>query len=98
MTEYIKCETCLYNKNCQFLAGHKNTIVEDCSAYKNAADVIEVQHGYWYNINHYQDYAFATCSVCKESGTLRVKRDSWGIWYIHSPHCPNCGAKMDGGK
>lgn len=42
MTEYIKCETCLYNKNCQFLAKHRNTIVEDCSVYKNAADVVEV--------------------------------------------------------
>lgn len=42
MAEYIKCETCLYNKNCQFLAKHRNTIVEDCSAYKNAADVVEV--------------------------------------------------------
>jgi hypothetical protein len=42
MTEYIKCETCLYNKNCQFLAKHRNTIVEGCSAYKNAADVVEI--------------------------------------------------------
>lgn len=62
------------------------------------ADVVEVAHGYWYNINHYQDYAFATCSICKASGTLRTKRNDWGIWYIHSPYCPNCGAKMNGGK
>lgn len=93
--EYIERETLISalesefedNENCRLFVSEIPT-----------ADVVEVQHGYWYNINHYQDYAFATCSICKESGILRTKRDSWGIWYIRSPYCPNCGAKMDGGK
>lgn len=46
MAEYINreavCENCLYNKNCQFIATHKGETVTDCSAYKNAADVVEV--------------------------------------------------------
>ncbi len=45
MPEYIercKCETCLYNKNCQFLATHRRVIVEGCTAYKNSADMVEV--------------------------------------------------------
>lgn len=41
-TERCKCETCLYNKNCQFLATHRRVIVEGCTAYKNSADVAEV--------------------------------------------------------
>ena len=36
------CETCLYNKNCQFLAKHKLQPVVSCTAYKNAADMVEV--------------------------------------------------------
>ena len=40
MNTIIKCETCLYNRNCQFLATHRNTAVEGCTAYKNAADVV----------------------------------------------------------
>ena len=42
MNTIVKCETCLYNKNCQFLASHRNTAVEGCTAYKNYDDVVEV--------------------------------------------------------
>jgi hypothetical protein len=31
----IKCEKCLYRKNCQFLATHKNTTVEGCTAFES---------------------------------------------------------------
>jgi hypothetical protein len=92
MTEYIKCETCLYNKNCQFLAKHKNTIVEGCSAYKNAADVVEVVHGEW------KDDAFVNnrfpsvrCSECNIRFCDIISNHRC-MWY----YCPNCGAKMDG--
>ena len=46
MAEYIerttRCETCLYNKNCQFLAKHRKAIVTGCTVYRNAADVVAV--------------------------------------------------------
>lgn len=35
----IKCEKCLYRKNCQFLATHKNTTVEGCTAFKSESDL-----------------------------------------------------------
>ena len=35
----IKCEKCLYRKNCQFLATHKNTIVEGCTAFESENDL-----------------------------------------------------------
>lgn len=31
----VKCETCIYRKNCQFLGKHKNAIVEECSAFES---------------------------------------------------------------
>lgn len=37
-----KCEKCLYKENCQFLATHKKAIVADCTAYKDATNVVEV--------------------------------------------------------
>ena len=47
------CETCLYNKNCQFLAKHKLEPVVSCTAYNNAADMVEV----------------VRCKDCKHWGT-----------------------------
>ena len=48
------------------------------------AEVAEVKHGHWIdlNITEWQ------CSECK----YRVER--WN----NTPHCPDCGTKMDGGK
>ena len=36
------CETCLYNKNCQFLAKHPKLTVDGCTAYKDATNIVEV--------------------------------------------------------
>ena len=85
MAEYIKCETCLYNKNCQFLAKHRNTIVEDCSAYKNVADVVEVVYGEWLIVEYNDGSVFKECSNC---GARKQQR--------YYNFCSNCGAKMDG--
>ena len=88
MTEYIKCETCLYNKNCQFLAKHRNTIVEDCSAYKNAADVVEVVHGEW----KFNKDGSGTCNQCGITQKNVWDYDSW------QNYCGHCGADMRGEK
>lgn len=39
----IKCEKCLNNANCQFLMAHKKAVVEDCTAFKNAEDFVDVE-------------------------------------------------------
>lgn len=31
----IRCETCIYKKNCQFLATHKKAVVVDCETYES---------------------------------------------------------------
>lgn len=57
-----------------------------------AADVVEVVHGEWIvrfdgRYNQRRTY----CSVCdNHSGVGGNKQEP--------PYCPNCGAKMDGGK
>ena len=54
--------------------------------YTPAADVVEVRHGEWI----YDHWCEFRCSIC-------------GHWSKTEPRgkekfCPNCGAKMDGGK
>lgn len=63
MNEHVKCETCLYNKNCQLLAKHKNVIVEDCTAYKNITDTKELRtnrlseaYNFLYDFDSYSEY------------------------------------------
>ena len=63
------------------------------------ADVAEVKHGEWM-VKDYNNPAFSMgykvyCSCC---GYQENKGPAWNIeWGVH-PYCPNCGAKMDGGK
>ena len=59
-----------------------------------AADVVEVRHGEWVDkptgaYGRCQTW----CSACgKHSGIGGIESNR------HKPYCPNCGAKMDGGK
>ena len=61
----------------------------------STADVVEVKYGYWIEVSHtgnskkgrHIKYTTKKCSVCGYcNGRRKTKR------------CPNCGAKMDGGK
>ncbi len=93
------CETCLYNKNCQFIAKHPKAIITGCTAYKDSRDVVEVRHGEW--VLEHGEYGKMMCSVCKKSSPTERKPDPYEYFqladfYIESPYCPNCGAKMDG--
>lgn len=66
--ERCKCETCLYNKNCQFLAKHRRVIVEGCTAYKNSADMVEV----------------VRCKNCKENLTGDVQEGTIWCHRFHA--------------
>ena len=97
-TERCKCETCLYNKNCQFLATHRRVIIEGCTAYKNSADVVEVKHGKWIVLAEFADKSICTeCSICGEEYTYKKGRIGKFVHncYAKYNYCPNCGAKMD---
>ena len=83
-----KCETCLYKKNCQFLAKHKKTEVADCTAYENAANYVRVVHGHWIE----KPFLLGTSRFCSLCGS------NYGMPHEIYNYCPNCGAKMDGGS
>lgn len=57
------------------------------------ADVAEVKHGHWYLLDNCANHG-VYCSVCCK----KVYRDDYANQKIKSKYCPNCGAKMDGGK
>ncbi|MBO4975952.1 MAG: hypothetical protein J6D17_14625 [Bacteroides sp.] len=54
------------------------------------ADAVEVVHGYW--VSDKADILFH-CSVCE----TQISTD-WDYDDLSWNYCPNCGAKMDGGK
>lgn len=60
-------------------------------------DIKEVVHGQWIVRAELKngEKVIAACSNCNVQGEVRTHRNEWGIWRIHSPYCPNCGAKMD---
>lgn len=88
-----KCEKCLYNKNCQFLAAHKNADVEGCTAFDDKDDFVKVKHGHWVLLDDCAN-AGVYCSVCHK----KVYKEQYANVKEKSKFCPNCGAKMDGGK
>ena len=59
-------------------------------------DVEAVKQGEWIDISSYDDgeNAIATCSNCHTRGKVRTNRNRWGLWYIDSPRCPHCGARI----
>lgn len=66
----------------------------NCIRYMDAADVAPVVHGRWIYIGKYGEYE---CSVCHGIDT-----DCSDYYSSHvvteQDYCPNCGARMDGGK
>lgn len=61
-----------------------------------AADVVEVVHGHWY----VSEYEYLNCSAC--GGAMYTgcnsTKEAELLKHHWKPYCPNCGAKMDGGK
>lgn len=63
------------------------------------ADVEEVRHGEW-ELEH-ETYGKMRCSICKKECPTERKPDPYEDYqmtdfYVTSPYCPECGAKMDG--
>ena len=57
------------------------------------ADVQEVRHGEWFLLDDCANEG-VYCSVCHK----KVYKKDYANQKLKSPRCPNCGAKMDGGK
>lgn len=60
-----------------------------------AADVVEVVHGEWLRSDDdWNSLTTIQCSSCGEEWCFETDDD---VSLLNYKHCPNCGAKMDGG-
>ena len=94
-TKYLgKCETCrnFRNGKCNTYCDHGEEYSPNLSKIPTA-DVVEVKHGEFYLIDECSNEG-VYCSVCHK----KVYKIYYGNIKVMSNYCPNCGAKMDGGK
>ena len=101
----MTCKDCLYHERCHSeiaygmgsddLTGEYFTDIERrCAGFKNKADVVEVKHGEWQEIDNLViEHGLPTvkgktwrCSICGEARKNRTAPDM--------NYCPNCGAYM----
>lgn len=83
----VKTETNPYGKpTLDYKSGVK---VLDMIKQEPAADVVEVRHGRWIPHEHMSRTPYARNYDCSECGISPIECENY---------CPNCGAKMDGGK
>lgn len=89
--------------NCQWLTRSENSKKQFADRKKRDKEMVEVVHGRWENVKGTEVYSpdhrctfthtAQTCSVCNvRIGFIGEK------FYLYDGYCPNCGAKMDGGK
>lgn len=81
----------MWNINKRYFKGlaWANRIILDTPS----ADVTEVRHGKWFLLDECAN-AGVYCSVCHK----KVYKEHYANVKLKSKFCPNCGAKMDGGK
>ena len=92
----MTCKDCIHNEVC-----HMREVCNDieeqikelgCMDFIARADVQEIKHGEW--------------KLCYEDWRMQIAGDEcsacgfqhYGTCISHYHYCPNCGAKMDGGK
>ena len=92
----MTCKDCIHNEVC-YRREVCNDIEEHirklgCIDFIARADVQEIKHGEW--------------KLCYEDWRMQIAGDEcsacgfqhYGTCISHYHYCPNCGAKMDGGK
>ena len=95
MAEYIDREE-YCEKHCR--CSNEYCDKESCPIWKApAADVAPVVHGRWISWEKAENFIPSPdrheCSVCHDAAQVLVNG-----FELLSDYCPNCGAKMDGGK
>ncbi len=91
MARYINCElACTEIDKGDLLVGNNAEWAKEIIYRTPAADVNEVVHGAWEKASEFMP--IYRCSICKERNLFKDGNN------VFSNYCPNCGAKMDGGK
>ena len=93
LQEEIEFKTTMYTEeqNKWFNIGLK-CAVRDVKS-QPTADVEEAKHGEWHLLDECSNEGIY-CSICHK----KVYRKDYANQKVKSKYCPNCGAKMDGGK
>ena len=92
----MTCKDCIHNEVCHMREIYNN--IEEqikelgCMDFIARADVQEIKRGEW--------------KLCYEDWRMQIAGDEcsacgfqhYGTCISHYHYCPNCGAKMDGGK
>ena len=97
MAEYIEREALLNSIGLiqlHFVAHGDNKSLFDIINEQPAADVAPVVHGEWVERADYNFDVYYDCSACGESFCFIEGVPEENFY----SYCPNCGAKMDGGK
>lgn len=82
------CKDCIHSGVCVLCQ-----LNQTCLAFKNKADVVEVRHG-----EDTGKCRIFQCSICGYGVDDIYQADEWNYPVGEFNFCPNCGAKMDGGK
>ena len=87
----MACDDCIHDGVCylQEVTNDTDEYVKEfgCDDFKNKADFEEVKHGKW-SLKHLCAGHYWECSECEFKNCVMPRTN----------YCPNCGAKMDGGK
>lgn len=101
MADYIRREDALFALRKAERGGSMTALTRLERAYAEiremlAADVAEVVHGEWLRSDDdWNSLTTIQCSSCGEEWCFETDDD---VSLLNYKHCPNCGAKIDGGK
>ena len=101
MADYIRREDALFAIRKAERGGSMTALTRLERAYAEiremlAAEVAEVVHGEWLRSDDdWNSLTTIQCSSCGEEWCFETDDD---VSLLNYKHCPNCGAKIDGGK
>ena len=101
MADYIRREDALFALRKAERGGSMTALTRLERAYAEiremlAADVAEVVHGEWLRSDDdWNSLTTIQCASCGEEWCFETDDD---VSLLNYKHCPNCGAKMDGGE
>lgn len=101
MADYIRRDDALFALRKAERGGSMTALTRLERAYAEirempAADVAEVVHGEWLRSDDdWNSLTTIQCSICGEEWCFETDDD---VSLLNYKHCPNCGAKMDGGE
>lgn len=101
--KYIECEVAKEQIRAHIIIGEPKTNVGLNLAVEAidevpAADVVEVTHGQWVKMKGMMPPEYHGHYECSECGWHPRRMRSTEDREEEFTYCPNCGAKMDGGK